>query len=309
MSSKSGDWRELRDGALEDMRRERERLKPKTEGQARYIRAIETSTVTVCTGPAGSGKTLCAVGVAAQMLREKRISKLILTRPLLTCGTGVGFLPGNVDEKVQPYMRPLLDALQTFFSGAEIEKLMQNRVIEMVPLELMRGMSIKHAVVICDEAQNAEFTQLHMLLTRFDEGTRIIVAGDDRQSDLRTGGPNPLMLVLRRLAPDRHPDVAVVRLTKDDVVRHPLVAWVDERLSAAAREQEVPWGVWRPARCPGCDATNWFNNGDEDDPEGADVEAVGCHNCGKAFSVGWEGERPKVLENTTNAARGQRRPE
>jgi phosphate starvation-inducible PhoH-like protein len=238
----SDHWREDQDKAIAELaaKKQRERLKPATKNQSRYFNAIETSVVTLCTGPAGTGKTYIACGLAAQMLKDKRIDKIILTRPLVTCNGrrsgGLGFLPGDVNEKVTPYMRPMLDALADFFSPQELDRLISNGSIEIWPLELMRGSNIRNAVLICDEAQNAEYEQLHMLLTRFANNTRVVVCGDASQTDLPYEDVNPLRLIMWRLRDLI--EVSRVQLTRDDVQRHPLIAAIDERLAKSTRQKK-----------------------------------------------------------------------
>ncbi len=210
----------------------KQKLKPGSPNQPKYFKAIETSTVTICTGPCGTGKTFVACGIAAQMLREQRIDKIILTRPLITCGKGFGFLPGDLDQKVSPYMIPLLDALEEFLGLGYMERCLRDGYIEITPLDLMRGRSIKHAFIICDEAQNATFEQLHMLATRLDKNTRLVITGDASQTDLPHKGPNPLSEVIERFTPQCHPDISIVRLTHDDIMRPGIVRWIDERLTS-----------------------------------------------------------------------------
>ena len=212
------------------MQQRKEKFKPLTKNQGLYFRAIETSTVTICTGPAGTGKSFCVCGVASQMLQDERIDKIILTRPLITCGNGIGYLPGNIDDKVGPFMRPLLDAFGEFFDEHELEKLVAEQSIEMVPLDLMRGLSINNSVVIADELQNATFAQLRMLMTRIGKQTRLVMAGDLSQSDLNMRDTHFAEIINRLRNPDLHPEIAIVQFTKDDIVRNGLIRWIEERL-------------------------------------------------------------------------------
>lgn len=226
------DWRVLRDNCLEDIladRRRQEKLKPLTRNQEIYFKAVETSTVTICVGPAGTGKTYMACGIAAEMLKDGRIDRIVLARPLLACDEELGFLKGGLEEKVGPYVVPMLDAFDNFFTSRELVRHVEQETIEVCPLAIMRGRTFRRAVVILDEAQNATFGQLRMFLTRFGEGTRVVVCGDATQSDLPPRHGSPLVNVIDRLW--GHPDIAVVRLTRDDVVRHGLIQWIDERLA------------------------------------------------------------------------------
>ncbi len=266
-----GNWKQLQEVALEQARKEK--LKPMTANQALYLKAVERSVITVCVGPAGTGKTHLACGLAARMLSEGKVKRVVITRPLVSCsgraGQGVGFLPGALEEKVSPYMRPLLDALAEFVSPKELQKLLEDGTVEMRPLDLMRGASIKESLLICDEAQNAEFEQLYMLLTRFDRGTKVVVTGDvsRKQTDLRGSGPCPLTQVIEAFEPDCHREVSIVRLGREDIVRHPLVRWVDARLSGEGDEVGEEWVNFK---CPECRTTVWA-------PEEADQ--VACHHC------------------------------
>lgn len=208
------------------------KLKGKTPNQDLYIKTIEEKIVVIVTGCAGTGKTYLACGAAAKMLKDGKIKKIILTRPLVSCGKGYGFRPGSVFEKVAPVMRPMLDALQEFILPTELNAYIEKQIIEILPLDDMRGCSLPGTFIICDEAQNAEFNQLHMLLTRFGENSKIVITGDDSrtQTDLISHGENPLREVIKRFSPLLVNDIGIVRFTRDDIVRHPLIRWIDERL-------------------------------------------------------------------------------
>lgn len=218
-------WRELQ---AEDLV-ERKRLKPLTRNQEVYFKAVETSTITLCVGPAGTGKTHVACGIASQMLKDGRIDRIILSRPLVTCDEEMGFLPGDLGEKVSPYMAPMFDAFGEFFGPRELEKRFEDGTIEICPLAVMRGRTFKNSVLILDEAQNATKRQLKMFLTRFGLGTRVIVCGDVSQSDLPgEQSQNPLLWAVDKLW--GNPDITTVFLTRDDVLRHGLINFVIERL-------------------------------------------------------------------------------
>jgi phosphate starvation-inducible PhoH-like protein len=250
------------------------KLSAKTANHARYLKALETSSLTLCTGPAGSGKTFMACGVAARLLAEGRVGKLLLSRPLVQCTAGgapkLGFLPGDKDEKVAPYLLPLLEALEEFLGASKVEKYLHDGTIEMAPLELLRGRSPKGTFMILDEAQNAEYGQLHMFLTRLDMGSRVVVAGDAAQADLFSGRTNPLLEVIRRFRPDCHSLVSIVRLTRADVMRPELVQWIDERLASD--------GVYDAAFCPACQDLFWYEKAHEGD-------LLECCHCHKAVEL------------------------
>jgi len=227
-------WQELRDNdVLASLAAKLNRMiQAKTPNQALYIKAIQEKTVIISTGCAGTGKTFIACGIAAKMLKEGKVKKIILTRPLVPCGKGYGFRPGSVLEKVSPTMRPMLDALHEFLSPVELKQFMEDGTIEILPLDDMRGCSLPNTFIICDECQNAEFNQLHMLLTRFGENSKVVMTGDvsKTQTDLMSHGENPLKEVIRCFSPNLIKDIAIVRFTRDDIVRHPLIRWIDERL-------------------------------------------------------------------------------
>ena len=196
-------------------------VKCKTVGQQKYVEAIRSNTITFGTGPAGTGKTYLAVTLAVAAYKAKEVEKIILTRPAVEAGEKLGFLPGDLQTKVDPYLRPLYDALQELFGLETYGKLMEKGVIEVAPLAYMRGRTLSNAFVILDEAQNATREQMKMFLTRLGEGSRMVVTGDLTQTDLPDGKSSGLkhaVNVLRGVE-----DIAVVALTERDVVRHPLV--------------------------------------------------------------------------------------
>ncbi len=197
-------------------------VKCKTVGQKNYIDAIKNNTVTFGVGPAGTGKTYLAVCLAVSAYKGKQVEKIILTRPAVEAGEKLGFLPGDLQTKVDPYLRPLYDALQEMFGLETYQKLMEKGAIEVAPLAYMRGRTLNNAFVILDEAQNATREQMKMFLTRLGEGSKVVVTGDLTQTDLpagKTSGLKQAVSILKGIE-----EIAVIRLTDKDVVRHPLVA-------------------------------------------------------------------------------------
>ena len=192
----------------------------KTVGQKKYLEAIRKHDITFGIGPAGTGKTYLAVAMALSALREGKTSRIILTRPAVEAGEALGFLPGDLYEKITPYLRPLHDALQDMLPAEEIAKRTERGTIEIAPLAYMRGRTLNNAFVVIDEAQNCTYVQLKMLLTRLGWNSTMIVAGDPQQSDLLPG-VSGLGDVAGRL--EAVPSIAVVRLGDGDIVRHPLV--------------------------------------------------------------------------------------
>lgn len=193
----------------------------KSLGQYDYVQAVKNNTITIAIGPAGTGKTYLAVAVAAAMMKAKERDKIILTRPAVEAGEKLGFLPGDLQDKVDPYLRPVYDALAEMFGQENYTNLMEKGVIEVAPLAYMRGRTLSNAFIILDEAQNATKEQIKMFLTRLGENSKMVVTGDITQTDLPQSSRSGLSHaadVLREVD-----DIAVVTLSGSDVVRHPLV--------------------------------------------------------------------------------------
>ena len=195
---------------------------PRSEKQKEYVRALRQSDIVISTGPAGTGKTFLAVAVGLTMLLEKKIEKIILSRPAVEAGERLGFLPGDMKEKVDPYLRPLYDSLYDLFHYEKIQRMIEIGDIEIAPLAFMRGRTLKNSFAILDEAQNATDTQIKMFLTRIGENSKIIVNGDPSQIDL----PNKSMSGLDRSKKilSKINEIAVINFDHSDVVRHPLVS-------------------------------------------------------------------------------------
>jgi len=196
-------------------------IAPRTEGQVDYVKAIEKDDLVFCTGPAGSGKTYLAVAMAVSMLKRSEIRRIVLARPAVEAGEKLGFLPGDLFEKVNPYLRPLFDALGDMMDYAQIKRFMDDDIIEVIPLAFMRGRTLNDAIVILDEAQNTTASQMLMFLTRLGNHSKMIVTGDDSQSDLRDGQASGLIDAKKRLSGIKH--IHFIRLTQVDIVRHRLV--------------------------------------------------------------------------------------
>jgi phosphate starvation-inducible protein PhoH and related proteins len=199
-------------------------VRPRTDGQARYVRAMIDNDLTLCIGPGGTGKTYLAVAVAVSYLRQAKIKRLVLVRPAVEAGERLGFLPGDMVAKVNPYLRPLFDALNDMMEPEQVKRYMENDIIEIVPLAYMRGRTLNQAVIILDEGQNTTVSQMKMFLTRMGTGSKIIVTGDVTQTDLPKQTKSGLTDAVNRLADiDR---IAIVFLDEHDIVRHPLVQQV-----------------------------------------------------------------------------------
>jgi phosphate starvation-inducible protein PhoH and related proteins len=197
-------------------------IRPKTLNQKRYVDAIDAHTIVFGIGPAGTGKTYLAMAKAVQALQSKQVNRIILTRPAVEAGERLGFLPGTLNEKIDPYLRPLYDALHDMIDPDSIPRLMASGVIEVAPLAYMRGRTLNDSFIVLDEAQNTSAEQMKMFLTRLGFGAKMVVTGDVTQVDLPTGTRSGLRLVQGIL--DGLDDVAFCRLTSADVVRHKLVS-------------------------------------------------------------------------------------
>ncbi len=196
-------------------------IRPKSEGQERLIEAIDRRSLVVALGPAGTGKTYLAIAKAVQALEAGKVAKIVLSRPAVEAGESIGFLPGDVEDKLAPYLRPLYDALSDRLSMKRVRSLVAEGAIEIAPVGYMRGRTLNNAFVVIDEAQNCTYVQLKMLLTRLGWHSTMVVTGDPNQSDLLPE-LSGLGDVARRL--EAVDEIAVVRLQDADIVRHPLVA-------------------------------------------------------------------------------------
>lgn len=217
--------------AADIVKRRGKSVRPKTVGQSEYVQAIDDNTVVFGIGQAGSGKTYLAVAKAVQALQTKQVSRIILTRPAVEAGEKLGFLPGTLNDKIDPYLRPLYDALRDMLDPEMIPKLMEAGIIEVAPLAYMRGRTLNDAFVILDEAQNTIPAQMKMFLTRLGFGSKIVVTGDISQVDLPRGQISGLRLVRRIL--EGVPDIHFADLGSGDVVRHQLVSRIVNAYDAA----------------------------------------------------------------------------
>ena len=221
-------------------------IRAKTLNQKRYVDAIDNNTIVFGIGPAGTGKTYLAVAKAVQALQAKRINRIVLTRPAVEAGERLGFLPGTLSEKIDPYLRPLYDALHDMMDPEAIPKLMSAGVIEVAPLAYMRGRTLNDSFIILDEAQNTTTEQMKMFLTRLGFGSKIVVTGDITQVDLPGGSQSGLRAVMEIL--DGIDDIHFAELTSADVVRHRLVSEiVDAYASHSAKAAQHP-ALDRPQR-------------------------------------------------------------
>jgi phosphate starvation-inducible PhoH-like protein len=196
-------------------------VRPRTDGQARYVQAMRDNDLVMCIGPAGSGKTYLAVGMAVTMLRQGVVKRIVLVRPAVEAGERLGFLPGDIVAKINPYLRPLFDALNDMMEPEQVKRYMDNDIIEIVPLAFMRGRTLNNAVIILDEGQNTTVPQMKMFLTRMGNGSKIIVTGDITQVDLPRQMRSGLIDAVHRLRDFER--IGIVYLTEADIVRHPLV--------------------------------------------------------------------------------------
>jgi phosphate starvation-inducible PhoH-like protein len=211
---------------------------PKTLGQKSYLQAIRNHDVTLGIGPAGTGKTYLAMAEAVSALLKNQVKRLILTRPAVEAGEALGFLPGDLREKLLPYLRPLYDAMYDMLDRDDVARLMDKGVIEIAPLAYMRGRTLNEAFIILDEAQNTTAEQMMMMLTRLGDGSKMVVTGDLTQTDLPRSKPSGLSQARRILADI--PEIAVFNFGLGDVVRHPLVLRILEAYDKHRNSKESP---------------------------------------------------------------------
>ena len=205
------------------------RLSPKTENQAEYIRTMVENDVTICSGPAGSGKTAVAVGLACDHLLDNKVEKIIITRPVVESGKGLGFLPGTFAEKIHPYLVPVLEEMNKYFAPAALSKMQAENIIEVCPLEYMRGRNFHNSFMILDEAQNATFEQIKMFVTRIGRESKAVINGDIDQSDLPSrvrGGLEKCMDSLENIK-----GVGISELDREDIIRNRLISKILEHLN------------------------------------------------------------------------------
>lgn len=205
-------------------------IKARTANQQKMVKACDEDDMLFAIGPAGTGKTYTAVALAVKALRDKEVQRIILTRPAVEAGESLGFLPGDLKEKLDPYLRPLYDALLDMLPYDKLAKFMERSVIEIAPLAFMRGRTLGNAFVILDEAQNASENQMKMFLTRMGKGSKFIITGDMSQIDLPAKIPSGLKQAVRLL--DKAKGISIIKLDKRDVIRHKLVESVIERYDA-----------------------------------------------------------------------------
>ena len=213
-------------------------IKPKTIGQKEYIKSVLNNTITIGVGPAGTGKTYLAVAAAVQAFRDKQVNRIILTRPAVEAGERLGFLPGDLQSKVDPYLRPLYDALFDMLGAETYQKYLERGNIDVAPLAYMRGRTLDDSFIILDEAQNTSREQMKMFLTRLGFGSKIVITGDVTQIDLPDDKVSGLKDAVRVL--ENVKDIAICRLTSADVVRHALVQEIINAYEKHEKKREIP---------------------------------------------------------------------
>ncbi|EET46816.1 PhoH family protein [Thalassobium sp. R2A62] len=227
---RSGDQMELIRSDRVEIKTRKKQVEPRTEAQKAYVKSLFDNELAFGIGPAGTGKTYLAVAVGVNMFIQGHVDKIILSRPAVEAGEKIGFLPGDMKDKVDPYMQPLYDALEDFLPGKQTAKLIEEKKIEIAPLAFMRGRTLSRAFVVLDEAQNATTMQMKMFLTRLGEGSRMVITGDRSQIDLPRHMPSGLKDAERLLKGVK--EISFNYFTSKDVVRHPLVAAIIEAYEA-----------------------------------------------------------------------------
>ncbi len=235
IGARDGDQLEMFKGGRVEIKTRKKLVEPRTEAQKAYVQSLFGNELAFGIGPAGTGKTYLAVAVGVSMFIEGHVDRIILSRPAVEAGEKLGYLPGDMKEKVDPYMQPLYDALNDFLPGKQLAKLIEEKRIEIAPLAFMRGRTLANAFVVLDEAQNATSMQMKMFLTRLGEGSRMVITGDRSQIDLPRGVTSGLHDAERLLG--QIPGIAFNYFTSKDVVRHPLVAAIIE-----AYDKDAPTG-------------------------------------------------------------------
>jgi phosphate starvation-inducible PhoH-like protein len=231
-----GDQLEMSVGSKFEIKTRKKLVEPRTDAQKAYVQSLFENELAFGIGPAGTGKTYLAVAVGVSMFISGHVDKIILSRPAVEAGERLGFLPGALEDKVDPYMQPLYDALNDFLPAKQLVKLREEKVIEIAPLAFMRGRTLSNAYVVLDEAQNATTMQMKMFLTRLGKGSRMVITGDRTQIDLPRGVPSGLADAERLL--NHIPKISFNYFTSKDVVRHPLVAAIIEAYEADAPQNQ-----------------------------------------------------------------------
>ncbi|CAB4650702.1 unannotated protein [freshwater metagenome] len=216
-------------------------IRPKTANQKHYVDAIDENTITFGIGPAGTGKTYLAMAKAVAALQAKKVNRIILTRPAVEAGEKLGFLPGTLNEKIDPYLRPLFDALHDMVDPDSIPRLMQSGVIEVAPLAFMRGRTLNDSFIILDEAQNTTPEQMKMFLTRLGFGSKMVITGDVTQVDLPNGAKSGLRIIRDILG--TVDDISFIELTAEDVVRHRLIGDIVKAYDAFDSAAQAPRNI------------------------------------------------------------------
>jgi phosphate starvation-inducible PhoH-like protein len=216
----------------------RNRLKPRSDNQKEYLRSIAENSITFCQGVAGSGKTHCAVGLGLEYLLDDKVKKLIITRPVVEAGERIGFLPGDAETKLHPYLLPILDEINYFMPLSQYVSLKMNNKIEIVPLGLMRGRNFNNCFIIADECQNATYEQLKMLITRLGRDSKMVLTGDISQSDLQRHLQGGFFEMINQL--EDIEGIGVSRLQFSDIIRHPIIAKILSRLDSYENDGKQP---------------------------------------------------------------------
>lgn len=301
-------WKEERDENVTEKFNKKIEIIPVTENHKKYLKLIEEKQITIVDGPAGSGKTNYAAGYGIKSLKEGKIKNIIITRPMVACGKTLGFFPGNELEKAHPYMIPILEAFEYYISKQEIDNYIAKEIIRIKPLELMRGLSISNSLVILDEAQNCEYEQLHMFITRLGTNSKFIINSDIHQTDLKE--KSDLAEIIKRLYGMN--EIGFLEFNENDILRNPLLKEIGKRLDKGrnpgynnkdvVKVLHTETESWYQEKCKYCKKVCWVNNGDENDSTLQDYDGFSCWGCKKHNLlnsnsdpfIGISYERPKI---------------
>lgn len=295
-------WQDERDkNVAEKVQSKKINSKPFTLNHNKYIELIEKSIYTFAIGYAGCGKSGIACQIAAKYLIENKVDKIIITRPLVQCDEELGILPGDMMEKVSPYLSPITEFFKTYLTAEKLDLYIKKEIIEVCPLAIMRGRTFHNTFIIADEMQNATVNQIRMLLTRLGHNSKMVINGDTEQSDLGLNY-SPLIDVIDTVIEEKRSEISLIEFTRNDCLRPDIIQYIDKKINNYLKkskgqfdkDEKLGYNVsstqkvlhtetesWYQEKCKYCKKVCWANNGDEQNPDLEDYEAFECWNCHK----------------------------